>query len=77
VEQERLAEPKFLTPHRTIAERVSRDTTFFHAYLCDKKVLRKGRCYFTATNDIINLEYTVSRNIIFKREVLDVCKPKT
>jgi len=62
--------------HRTIAERVPCDTNFFVAYLADKKVLRKGRCCFTATNEIINLEYIVNRNIICKRKVLDVSKPK-
>ena len=65
---------QIFNPHHTIAERVSRDTTFFCAYLVDKKVTRKGRCYFTATNKIINLEYTVDRYIIYKRQVFDVRK---
>jgi hypothetical protein len=67
---------QILTPHRTIFERISRDPTFFPSYLSHKKVRRKGLCYFTATNESINLEYIVNRNIICKRKVFDVRKPE-
>jgi len=62
--------------HLKFAECVSCDTTVFLAYLADKKAVRKDRCFFTATNGIINLEYIVNRNIICKRKVFDVSKPK-
>ena len=67
---------QIFNPHHTIAERFSRNTTFFHEYLADKNVLRKGRFYFTASNKIINLEYTVDSSIICKRQVFDVSKLK-
>jgi len=67
---------QIFNPQHKIFERVSRDTTVFHAYPADKKFRRNGRCYFTATDEIINLEYIVKRNIICKRKIYDIGKLK-